>query len=225
MALLKLRVELGMKPTSWLNCGFDLNYGETITSHHNLGSATNISTSAFFPPPFLFHALGIFLLRLDSHNFGSLTSEQCWQLCMPVLTSQLCTATYSCTAHKPLQSEGQTTPGKIKGRLICLLPTPFIYNLNAFKNTTGSLLICQAWQCCLSSPLGRSVGTKSWLRTPVLIRLTRCNKAEESALNNSSLDQELREISSISLILALSWILHSYVYLVRGQPGPREPQR
>lgn len=127
LALLKLRVELGMKPTSWLSCGFDLNYGETITSHHNLGSATNISTSGFFSPPsFLFCALGIFLLCLDSHNFGSLTSEQCWQLCMPVLTSQPCTATYSCTAHKPLQSEGQTTPGKIKELLICLLPTPFI---------------------------------------------------------------------------------------------------
>lgn len=40
--LLKLRVELGMKPGSWSNSGFDLNYGETSTSHHNLGSATNI---------------------------------------------------------------------------------------------------------------------------------------------------------------------------------------
>lgn len=87
LALLKLRVELGMKPTSWLSCGFDLNYGETITSHHNLGSATNISTSGFFSPPsFLFCALGIFLLCLDSliilgawplSNVGSCVC-QCW---------------------------------------------------------------------------------------------------------------------------------------------------
>lgn len=42
LALLKLRVELGMQPGSGLNPGFDLNYRGTNTSHHNLGSAINI---------------------------------------------------------------------------------------------------------------------------------------------------------------------------------------
>lgn len=42
LALLKLRVELGMQPGSWLNRGFDLIYRGTNTSHHNLGSAINI---------------------------------------------------------------------------------------------------------------------------------------------------------------------------------------
>jgi len=42
LALLKLRVELGMRAGSWSNSGFHLNYGETSTSHRNLGSTTNI---------------------------------------------------------------------------------------------------------------------------------------------------------------------------------------
>lgn len=42
LALLKLRVELEIKTGSWLSPGFDLYYGETSTSHNNLGSATNI---------------------------------------------------------------------------------------------------------------------------------------------------------------------------------------
>lgn len=79
-------VELGMKPASWSNSGFDLSYGETSTSHHNLGSVINILTSDYFfflPFPCVRF---IFLLSLDSliisgawplSNVGSCVC-QCW---------------------------------------------------------------------------------------------------------------------------------------------------
>lgn len=42
LALLELRVELGMKPGSWLNPGFEMGCGDRSTSRHSLGTAANI---------------------------------------------------------------------------------------------------------------------------------------------------------------------------------------
>lgn len=136
LALLKLRVELGMKPGSWLNPGFELDCRDRSTSLHSLGT---FKLQAFLPPclfpsfRFLPSPLGL------SHNFGSLTCEQCWQLCLPVVTS------WPCAAAQPTNLRGQevTTPLETKLNwqlMIGLSPHLQPENLNAFKNTTGTFL-------------------------------------------------------------------------------------
>lgn len=46
-----------------------------------------------------------------SHNFGSLTCEQCWQLCMPASTSQ------PCAAAQPPDLRGQEVTAPLEKKL------------------------------------------------------------------------------------------------------------